>query len=61
VYVNTQQEEKDFINDWWKTTGGSRSKAPGVVVGLSPRPSTAVDVLTAIDAGIPRNSLTCLV
>ncbi len=29
VYVNTQQEDRDFINDWWKTTGGSRWKAPG--------------------------------
>jgi hypothetical protein len=29
VYVNTQQEDKDFINDWWKTTGGTRWKAPG--------------------------------
>jgi hypothetical protein len=29
VYVNTQQEDKDFIRDWWKTTEGSRFKAPG--------------------------------
>lgn len=29
VYVNTQQEDKDFINDWWRTTAGSRWKAPG--------------------------------
>ena len=29
VYVNTQQEDRDFINDWWKTTAGSRWKAPG--------------------------------
>jgi hypothetical protein len=29
VYVNTQQEDRDFINDWWKTTGGTRWKAPG--------------------------------
>jgi hypothetical protein len=29
VYVNTQQEDKEFINDWWKTTGGTRWKAPG--------------------------------
>ena len=29
VYVNTQQEDRDFINDWWKTRGGSRWKAPG--------------------------------
>jgi hypothetical protein len=29
VYVNTQQEDKDFINDWWKTRDGARWKAPG--------------------------------
>lgn len=29
VYVNTQQEDRDFINDWWKTTGGTRWKTPG--------------------------------
>jgi hypothetical protein len=29
VYVNTQQEDRDFINDWWKTTSGTRWKAPG--------------------------------
>lgn len=29
VYVNTQQEDRDFINDWWKTTSGTRFKAPG--------------------------------
>ena len=29
VYVNTQQEDRDFINEWWKTTGGTRWKAPG--------------------------------
>jgi len=29
VYVNTQQEDRDFVNDWWKTTGGTRWKAPG--------------------------------
>lgn len=29
VYVNTQQEDKDFVKDWWKTTGGARWKAPG--------------------------------
>jgi len=29
VYVNTQQEDKDFVKDWWKTTGGTRWKAPG--------------------------------
>ncbi|MEO7190112.1 MAG: CotH kinase family protein [Vicinamibacterales bacterium] len=29
VYVNTQQEDRDFVNEWWKTTGGTRWKAPG--------------------------------
>lgn len=29
VYVNTQQEDRDFINDWWKTTAGTRWKTPG--------------------------------
>lgn len=29
VYVNTQQEDKDFVNDWWGTKGGARWKAPG--------------------------------
>ncbi len=29
VYANTQQEDKDFVKDWWKTTGGARWKAPG--------------------------------
>jgi hypothetical protein len=29
VYVNTQQEDKDFIKDWWDTKGGTRWKAPG--------------------------------
>ena len=29
VYVNTQQEDKDFVNDWWGTKGGTRWKAPG--------------------------------
>ena len=29
MYVNTQQEDKDFINDWWKTRDGARWKAPG--------------------------------
>lgn len=29
VYVNTQQEDKDFINDWWNTRDGARWKAPG--------------------------------
>ena len=29
VYVNTQQEDRDFVNDWWKTTAGTRWKAPG--------------------------------
>ncbi len=29
VYVNTQQEDRDFVKDWWKTTSGTRWKAPG--------------------------------
>ena len=29
VYVNTQQEDKDFVHDWWETRGGARWKAPG--------------------------------
>lgn len=29
VYVNVQQTDRDFVNEWWKTTGGSRWKAPG--------------------------------
>ncbi len=29
VYVNTQQEDKDFIKDWWGTKSGNRWKAPG--------------------------------
>ncbi len=29
VYVNTQQEDKDFVKDWWGTTKGNRWKAPG--------------------------------
>ncbi len=29
VYVNTQQEDRDFVNEWWKTTAGTRWKAPG--------------------------------
>ena len=29
VYVNTQQEDRDFVKDWWKTAGGTRWKAPG--------------------------------
>lgn len=29
VYPNVQQEDKDFINDWWGTTKGNRWKAPG--------------------------------
>ncbi len=29
VFVNTQQEDRDFVNDWWKTTRGARWKAPG--------------------------------
>ncbi len=29
VYVNTQQEDRDFINEWFKTTAGTRWKAPG--------------------------------
>ncbi len=29
VYANTQQEDRDFVKDWWKTTGGTRWKAPG--------------------------------
>ena len=29
VYVNTQQEDKDFVKDWWQTTAGTRWKAPG--------------------------------
>ncbi len=29
VYVNTQQEDKDFVKDWWGTKGGTRWKAPG--------------------------------
>ena len=29
VYVNTQQEDKDFVKEWWGTKGGTRWKAPG--------------------------------
>jgi len=29
VYVNVQQEDRDFVNEWWKTTAGTRWKAPG--------------------------------
>ncbi len=29
VYVNTQQEDKDFLKDWWDTKKGTRWKAPG--------------------------------
>lgn len=29
VYVNTQQEDRDFISDFFRTTGGTRWKAPG--------------------------------
>ncbi len=29
MYVNTQQEDKDFVKDWWGTKGGNRWKAPG--------------------------------
>ncbi len=29
VYVNTQQEDKDFVKEWWGTKGGARWKAPG--------------------------------
>ena len=29
VYVNTQQEDKDFVKDWWDTKSGARWKAPG--------------------------------
>jgi hypothetical protein len=29
VYVNAQQYNKDFINEWFKTTDGARWKVPG--------------------------------
>jgi hypothetical protein len=29
VYASAQQEDKDFVNDWWQTTKGTRWKAPG--------------------------------
>ena len=29
VYVNTQQEDRDFVNEWWGTRSGTRWKAPG--------------------------------
>jgi hypothetical protein len=29
VYVSTQQEDKDFVKEWWGTKGGTRWKAPG--------------------------------
>lgn len=29
VYPNLQQEDRDFVKDWWGTTKGDRWKAPG--------------------------------
>lgn len=29
VYPNVQQEDRDFIGEWWKTNNGTRWKAPG--------------------------------